>query len=192
MRSTTHLHIWMSLQILKHEFFTHTFDPAALKIDSVGTVFVTFLIGHSDLNFWCLTTKIDLRSKWIFTPDLRHVHQGDHEILRSHRWTDNLKTWCHQRESMIFTNCTGKIVLPPVQELPEGFWTQPARLAVRTLLALRVDRDWETAGQTAPPMVSTYSKRHGTYNLTKESFSIYFPQFWKGMAVTSALPMIKT
>lgn len=42
---------------------------------------------------------------------------------------------------------------------------------MRTLLTWRVDHDRETAGQTALPMLSTYSKRDGTYNSINESFS---------------------
>lgn len=46
-------------------------------------------------------------------------------------------------------------VLPPVQEPLEGFWTQPERLAVRTLPTWRVDHDQETVGQIAEPTMSS-------------------------------------
>lgn len=61
----------------------------------------------------------------------------------------------------MISHCT---CVPPVQELPGGFWTQPVRLAVRTWPTWRADHDQETAGQTAQPMVNTYWKGHGADN----------------------------
>lgn len=75
-----------------------------------------------------------------------------------------------RRSNKIIIICTCIIVQPLVQELPEGFWTQPVKLAVRTSPTWRADRYQGTAAKTARPVLSIYPKRDGTFNQTKENF----------------------
>lgn len=75
-----------------------------------------------------------------------------------------------RRSNKIIIICTCTMVPPLVQELPEGSWTQPVKLAVRTSPTWKADRYQGTVVKTAQPVLSTYPKRDGTFNQTKENF----------------------